>query len=138
VLIYFTWWTTQAGTPINKKVSAENVFNNIPSWLGLKQSSQSITGDGSTTTAVNVTTAITDNQCNFSNRHSITLADGSDGQIKSYIMYVNIRYKCDCYNTFKFRWLYKHHIKRTRRKCTFVYLKILNWYIIGGNGYVLA
>ena len=38
-----------SGTPINKKVSAEDVFNNIPSWLGLKQSSQQITADGSTT-----------------------------------------------------------------------------------------
>ena len=36
------------GTPINKKVAAEDVFNNIPSWLGLKATSQSITGDGST------------------------------------------------------------------------------------------
>jgi hypothetical protein len=40
-----------SGTPINKKVSAENVFNNIPSWLGLSQTAQSITADGSTTTA---------------------------------------------------------------------------------------
>ena len=34
-------------------------FNNIPSWLGLTQTAQSITADGSTTTAVNVTTAVT-------------------------------------------------------------------------------
>jgi hypothetical protein len=46
---------TQAGTPVNKKVAAEDVFNNIPSWLGLSQTSQSITADGSTTTAVDVT-----------------------------------------------------------------------------------
>ena len=26
-----------SGTPINKKISAENVFNNIPSFLGLAQ-----------------------------------------------------------------------------------------------------
>jgi hypothetical protein len=25
-----------SNTPINKKITAENVFNNIPSWLGLK------------------------------------------------------------------------------------------------------
>ena len=29
-----------SGTPINKKIAAEDVFNNIPSWLGLKQASQ--------------------------------------------------------------------------------------------------
>ena len=49
-----------SGTPINKKVTAEDVFNNIPSFLALKQTSQSITADGSTATAVNVTTAITE------------------------------------------------------------------------------
>jgi hypothetical protein len=70
-----------SGTPINKKVSAENVFNNIPSWLGLKQAVQSITADGSTTTAVNVTTAITTINAT-SATHTGGLADGSDGQIK--------------------------------------------------------
>ena len=48
-------------TPINKKIAVEDVFNNIPSWLGLKQTSQAITEtDGSTNTTVNVTTAITE------------------------------------------------------------------------------
>ena len=28
-----------AGTPINKKIAAQDVFNNIPSWLGLAQTS---------------------------------------------------------------------------------------------------
>ena len=72
------------GTPINKKVSAEDVFNNIPSWLGLKQSSQTIVADGSTATAVNVTTAITEINAT-SATHSAGLADGSDGQIKTII-----------------------------------------------------
>jgi hypothetical protein len=70
-----------AGTPINKKVSAENVFNNVPSWIGLKQAVQSITADGSTTTAVNVTTAITTINAT-SATHTCGLADGADGQIK--------------------------------------------------------
>ena len=41
-----------SGTPINKKITAEDVFNNIPSWIGLKDTAQTITGDGSTSTAV--------------------------------------------------------------------------------------
>ena len=49
-----------SNTPINKKVTAEDVFNNIPSYLGKKQTSQTITADGSTTTAVDVTSAITE------------------------------------------------------------------------------
>jgi len=73
-----------SGTPINKKVSAENVFNNIPSWLGLSQTAQTITADGSTTTAVNVTTAVTLINAT-SATHSCALADGSDGQIKTII-----------------------------------------------------
>ena len=73
-----------SGTPINKKVTAEDVFNNIPSWIGLKQTSQSITADGSTATAVNVTTAITEINAT-SATHTCALADGSDGQVKTII-----------------------------------------------------
>ena len=72
------------GTPINKKIAAEDVFNNIPSWLGLKQTSQAITADGSTNTAVNVTTAITEINAT-SATHSCALADGADGQVKTII-----------------------------------------------------
>ena len=71
-------------TPINKKIAAEDVFNNIPSYLGLKQTSQSITADGSTNTAVNVTTAITEINAT-SATHTAALADGTDGQIKTII-----------------------------------------------------
>jgi hypothetical protein len=49
-----------SGTPINKSVSAENVFNNIPTWIGLKQASQAITGDGSTVSAISVSESITE------------------------------------------------------------------------------
>ena len=77
-----------SGTPINKKVSAENVFNNIPSWLGLNQTSQTITADGSTATAINVTTAVTEINAT-SATHSGALADGSAGQIKIITMVVD-------------------------------------------------
>jgi len=70
-----------SGTPINKKVSAENVFNNIPSWIGLKQTSQQIVADGSTTTAPLLTTAITEIDAT-SAAHTCEIANGTDGQIK--------------------------------------------------------
>ena len=70
-----------SNTPVNKKVTAEDVFNNIPSFLGLKQTSQSITADGSSTTAVDVTSAITEINAT-SATHTCAMADGSDGQIK--------------------------------------------------------
>jgi hypothetical protein len=72
-----------SGTPINKKISAENVFNNIPSWLGLSQDSQQITADASSQVA-NVTSAITEIDAT-SATGAISLADGSDGQIKIFI-----------------------------------------------------
>ena len=72
------------GTQINKKIAAEDVFNNIPSFLGLKQASQAITADGSSTTAVNVTTAITEINAT-SATHSCAMADGADGQVKTII-----------------------------------------------------
>jgi len=72
------------GTPINKKIAAEDVFNNIPSWLGIKQASQTITADGSSTTAVDVTSAITEINAT-SATHSCGLADGADGQVKTII-----------------------------------------------------
>ena len=71
-------------TPINKKIAAQDVFNNIPSYLGLKQTSQTITADGSTNTAVDVTSAITEINAT-SATHTAALADGADGQVKTII-----------------------------------------------------
>ena len=73
-----------SGTPINKKITAEDVFNNIPTWLGLNSSSQSITGDGSTSTAVDITSAVTEIDVTSANA-PCTLADGANGQIKTII-----------------------------------------------------
>ena len=70
-----------SGTPINKKISAEDVVNNIPSWLGLNSTSQAITGDGSTSTAIDVTSAVTEVNAT-SAQAPCTLADGANGQIK--------------------------------------------------------
>tara|TARA_B100000287_G_scaffold307392_1_gene290568 strand:+ start:31 stop:498 length:468 start_codon:yes stop_codon:yes gene_type:complete len=71
-----------SGTPINKKITAEDVFNNIPTWVGLNSTSQAITGDGSTSQAVNLTTPITEIDAT-SAAAPCTLADGANGQIKT-------------------------------------------------------
>ena len=73
-----------SGTPINKKISTQNVLNNIPTWIGLKQAVQSITGDGSTVSAVNLTSAITTINATSANALG-TLAAGTDGQVKTII-----------------------------------------------------
>jgi hypothetical protein len=70
-----------SGTPINKKITAEDVFNNIPTWIGLNSTSQSITGDGSTSTAIEITNPVTEVDAT-SAAAPCTLADGSNGQIK--------------------------------------------------------
>ena len=73
-----------SGTPINKKIAAEDVFNNIPSWLGLNSSSQTITGDGSTSSAIDIITPVTEVDAT-SAQAPCTLADGANGQIKTII-----------------------------------------------------
>ena len=70
-----------SGTPINKKITAEDVFNNIPTWIGLNSTSQSITGDGSTSTAIEVTNPVTEIDATSATA-PCTLADGANGQIK--------------------------------------------------------
>ena len=70
-----------SGTPINKKVTAEDVFNNIPSWLGLKDTVQTLTGDGSSSLAVSVTESTTLINATAATA-TCTLEDGADGQVK--------------------------------------------------------
>ena len=72
-----------SGTPVNKKISIANVFNNIPTYLGLDGTAQSITGS----TAPNVSTSITLlDGASFSSNATGTLADGTNGQIKIILM----------------------------------------------------
>ena len=125
-----------SGTPINKKVSAENVFNNIPSWLGLNQTSQTITADGSTATAINVTTAVTEINAT-SATHSGALADGSAGQIK---IILNTSTSGSNAVTITPANLagYTTVTLNAPGESVILIFKNSNWYIIGGNGYVAA
>lgn len=72
-----------SGTPVNKKISIANVFNNIPTYLGLDGTAQTITGS----TAPSVTTSITLlDGASFSSDATGTLADGTNGQVKIILM----------------------------------------------------
>jgi len=73
-----------SGTPINKKITAEDVFNNVPTWLGFNSTSQAITGDGSTSSAIEITNPVTEVNAT-SAAAPCTLADGANGQIKTII-----------------------------------------------------
>ena len=65
-----------SGTPVNKKVSIANLFNNFPTWLAFDSTPQALTSTG----AVNLTTAVT--TVASTGAYAITLAAGSVGQLK--------------------------------------------------------
>ena len=74
-----------SGTPVNKKISVANVFNNIPTYIGLDGTAQNITG----TTAPSVTTSISLidlSGASSSTTATGTLADGTNGQVKIFVM----------------------------------------------------
>ena len=72
-----------SGSPINKRVTAEDVFENIPTWIGLSQTQNAITAAGSTV-AVDSDTAISviTSTSATTGADSLTIADGAQGQIK--------------------------------------------------------
>jgi hypothetical protein len=125
-----------SGTPINKKVTAADVFNNMPSWLAFKQTSQSITADGSSTTAVNVTTAVTEIDAT-SATHSCALADGSDGQIKVIIDTSTSGTNAITITPSNLGG-YSTITLNAPGESVICIFKNSNWYVIGGNGYALA
>jgi len=125
-----------AGTPVNKKVSAEDVFNNIPSWIGLAQTSQSITADGSTTTAVNITTAVTEINAT-SATHSGGLADGNDGQVKIILNTSTSGTNAITITPTNLSGFTTITLNAPGESAVCIF-KNSKWYVIGGNGYTLA
>ena len=124
-----------SNTPVNKKVTAEDVFNNIPSFLGLKQTSQSITADGSTATAVDVTSAITEINAT-SATHSCAMADGSDGQVKIIINTATSGTNAITVTPANFsNTSFTLNAPGESVICLF---KNSKWYVIGGNGFTIA
>ena len=124
-----------SNTPVNKKVTAEDVFNNIPSFLGLKQTSQSITADGSSTTAVDVTSAITEINAS-SATHTCAMADGSDGQIKIIINTSTSGTNAVTITPANFsNTSFLLNAPGEPAVCVF---KNSKWYIIGGNGVTIS
>ena len=75
-----------AGTPVNKKVSVENVTKYLPNFLAFAQAEQALTGAGAAdvTSMVTAFTTDTDNSGN----NAVTLANGIAGQLK--ILYTKV------------------------------------------------
>ena len=122
-----------SGTPINKKIAAEDVFNNIPSWLGLKQTSQSITADGSSTTAVDVTTAVTEIDAT-SATHSCGLDDGADGQVKVILNTSTSGTNLITVTPSNLAGFTNIKLNAPGESAICIF-KNSNWYVIGGNGF---
>ena len=75
-----------AGTPVNKKVSVENVTKYLPNFLAFAQAEQALTGAGAAdvTSMVTAFTTDTDNSGN----NAVTLANGIAGQLK--VLYTKV------------------------------------------------
>lgn len=123
-----------SGTPINKKVAAEDVFNNIPSWLGVRQTSQTITGDGSTSSAIDITSAVTEVS---GTGGPLTIADGSDGQIKTIIDTASSGTDAFVITPSNLRGYTTITLNAPGETVTLMF-KNSNWNIIAGNGYATA
>ena len=124
------------GTPINKKITAEDVFNNIPSWLGLKDTAQTITGDGSTSSAVTVTESTTLIDAT-SGAAPVTLADGADGQVKIIINKSTGGSNAVTITPASFVAGTTINIDAPGRSVICMF-KDSKWNVIGGNGFVIA
>ena len=125
-----------SGTPINKKITAEDVFNNIPSWIGLKDTAQTIIGDGSTVTAVTLTQSTTLVNAT-SGAAPVTVANGDDGQIKIIINKSTSGSNAVTITPANFVSGSTVNIDAPGRS-VILFFKDSNWNVIGGNGHVVA
>ena len=126
-----------SGTPINKKISAEDVFNNVPSYIGLKQTADSITAAGAVSVATAVTTLTTSGST-----YTATLADGTDGQIKN-ILYITgtdtVTVTPSNFKGYLDDSTAGTSIELSRIGASVMLLfKNSNWYVIGGNAYTIV
>jgi len=124
------------GTPINKKIAANDVFNNMPSWLAFKQTSQAITADGSTATAPDVTSAITEINAT-SATHAAAIADGSDGQVKIILDVSTSGTNAITITPTNLRG-YTSVALNAPGESVILLFKNSNWNVIGGHGYATA
>jgi len=125
-----------SGTPINKKITAEDVFNNIPTWIGLNSTSQAITGDGSTSTAIEITNPVTEVNAT-SAAAPVTLADGANGQVKTIINVSTGGTSAITITPSNLRGGTTVTLNAPGETATLMF-KNSNWNVIGGYGFVVA
>tara|TARA_A100001011_G_scaffold114255_1_gene120941 strand:+ start:397 stop:861 length:465 start_codon:yes stop_codon:yes gene_type:complete len=126
-----------SGTPINKKITAEDVFNNIPTFLGLNSTSQSMTGDGSTSAAIDITSAVTEIDATSATA-PVTLADATtNGQLKIILNVSTSGTNAITITPSNLRGGTTITLNAPGESVMCIF-KNSNWNVIGGNGFVIA
>ena len=125
-----------SGTPINKKVSAANVFNNVPTFLGLGQASQTLTGTGSGTLVADVESAVTEVDATAGTA-AVSLADGSNGQVKTVLNTSTAGTNVITITPTNLRGGTNVSLNASGETVTLLF-KNSNWNVIAGNGFAIA
>jgi hypothetical protein len=74
------------GTPVNKKVSVANLFNNFPTWLAFDSTPEAVTAAGALAVADTASYGAAVSTISTSAPIALTLPNGSTGQIKILVM----------------------------------------------------
>ena len=126
-----------SGTPINKKVTAADVFNNIPSFISFKDTAQSITGGGSTSTAVTLTESTTLVDATSAAAPVTLAAASTDGQVKMILNSSTSGTNAVTITPTNFKQGTTITLNAPGESVVCMY-KSSFWYVIGGEGYVVA
>ena len=126
-----------SGTPINKKVTAADVFNNIPSFISFKDTAQTITGDGSTSTAVTLTESTTLVDATSAAAPVTLAAASTDGQVKMILNSSTSGTNAVTITPTNFKQGTTITLNAPGESVVCMY-KSSFWYVIGGEGYVVA
>ena len=126
-----------SGTPINKKVTAADVFNNIPSFISFKDTAQTITGDGSTSTAVTLTESTTLVDATSAAAPVTLAAASTDGQVKMILNSSTTGTNNVTITPTNFKQGTTITLNAPGESVVCMY-KSSFWYVIGGEGYVVA
>ncbi len=125
-----------AGTPINKKIAAEDVFNNMPTWLGVAQASQSLTANGVDALIADITSAVTEVNAT-AGTGAVSLADGANGQIKTFLNTSTAGTNIVTITPASLRGGSNVQLNAEGETVTLLF-KNTKWNVIAGNGYTVA
>ena len=126
-----------SNTPINKKITAADVFNNIPSFISFKDTPQSATGDGSTVTAITLTESTSLINATSAAAPCTLAAAGTDGQVKMILNASTGGTNNITITPTNFKQGTTITLNAPGESVVCMY-KSSFWYVIGGNGYAVA